>query len=314
VLLVLIVLLIGGAMVLDEIYLHKGALEYAETQAEKWSDDIEEQAEQWAEELEENLRESFGDAEKKHGFGSNISYGQANSYTAGDADIVSDRIQQLQIEWLSGSVTVKPYDGSTVQIKETGADAPEEQLRWLLSDSKLTVQYAAEGHYLQLPAKDLTVLVPAGKSFDRISIQSVSAEADLQDIEARQLSLQSTSGDLSAVGSFHEAEIHTISGEVSFRGVSADIEVETTSGDAAVTLTETPDEFSFDGVSGDLKLWVPENRGFELEHDTVSGSFSCALSTTQTDKNTLRFAGSGPAASLNLETVSGNLTISVFKE
>ena len=314
---VLVLLLLLGAalmMLLDELYLRRGALEYAEEQAEQWSDNMEEQAEQWADELEKTVKEEFADGTRQNGFGSSISYRDADSYTAGTAEFDSDDVQQVYVDWISGSVTVLPYDGSTIQIEERGAEEPEEEMRWLLDGPYLTIRYAAEGRFLNLPTKHLTIRVPKGKALDRLTVDTVSADSDLRDLDVTQLRCSTTSGNLTAVGSFGNAEISSVSGHVSFHGTAAHMEVDTTSGDASVTFTETPDEFSFDGVSGDLKLWLPENRSFELEYDTVSGDLDCEFPTTRSGDEAQTYrAETGSMAELEADTVSGDMEILILK-
>ena len=308
-------LLLGAAVteLLDELRLRRNPMKQAEETVEQWADRLEEKAEQWAEGVEQSVKEHVAAASGNEGFRADVTYRNSDSYTAGSAAVAAADVRQLRINWLSGSVTIAPYDGDTVQMEETGAADPAHALRWLLEGPYLTVQYAAEGSYRDLPAKSLIIRVPKDMIFDRIGIDSVSANADLRDIQTKSLLFETTSGNLNAVGQFGRTEIDSVSGQVSFHGTASDLELDTTSGDASVTLTEPPGTFSFDGVSGDLKLWLPENCSFELEYDTVSGDVDCAFATTRAGEAWFYRSTVSPAAELDLETVSGDMEILILK-
>ena len=77
-----------------------------------------------------------------------------------------------------------------------------------------------------------------------------------------------------------------------------------------MTLQCTPDEISYESVSGDLKLTLPGERSFSLEQETVSGETDCELPLQRNGSHWYYDSGSAiPAAELELSTVSGRMQI-----
>lgn len=119
-------------------------------------------------------------------------------------------------------------------------------------------------------------------------------------------SLGTTSGKISGELSASSLAASTTSGDVALAGSLGETEVETTSGQVSLTLTAAPRELEVDTLSGDVELFLPENSGFTLDFDTVSGYLDCAFSLLHQKGDYI--AGDG-AMELSVETTSGSLRI-----
>lgn len=265
--------------------------------------DLEEQVEHWVE-------DAVADSGVTQVFGPRVSYPYADQYQKGDGP-VNGNISRLKIHWISGSVKVHLWDGDHVVLEESGTERSEELLRWRLRDGVLDVQYCEAGSYSDLPAKDLTVKLPASEAASmRILVESISADCSVAEMELRSLDFESTSGNLDAEGSFTEFSAGTVSGEITFLGQTMDADVETTSGDTDLTFTETPDELTCEAVSGDLTLTLNGGRGFRMEYETVSGDLNGNFPLERRDGAYVYLPEGGKAtAEFEVETVSGDVKL-----
>lgn len=270
----------------------------------RWEPELENRVEQWADQVEQNVEHW---AEETVGFGSQVRYDEASKYQKGACGF-PDPIRQVEIHWISGEVRLEHWDGDTVVLEETEPEDTDLLLRWRLIRDTLVVQYCAPGSYADLPAKELVVKLPRS-GVTAISVDTVSADCTAVKLEVRQLEFDSTSGNLAADGIYDSLSAETVSGTVDVNGTIRDLEVETTSGDTELTLQQTPDELSYDGVSGNLRLILPGERSFELETETVSGRVECGFATQGGGEHWFYDSGSGTPAELELNTVSGDLEI-----
>lgn len=122
---------------------------------------------------------------------SGLRYDNAEAYSVGDALLPADNIQQVEINWTSGSVRVEAYDGEKISIKETGAENEEQKLRYLSRDGKLTIQYCKSRAFFGIfknPEKELTLLVPAQMAEDlkTFKIDSASTKINISDIASQE--------------------------------------------------------------------------------------------------------------------------------
>ena len=123
--------------------------------------------------------------------------------------------------------------------------------------------------------------------------------------------MDSVSGDLYAYEvNGRELEVFTVSGWVDVSGGFDRVELASTSGDVNYYGTRCPDNLEAELVSGCIYLNIPEDDGFTLEYETVSGEFYDGFNLSQTmdgDEYVIR-TGSG-AAEISVETVSGDLSL-----
>ena len=98
----------------------------------------------------------------------------------------------------------------------------------------------------------------------------------------------------------------TVSGGIHYEGTLRELDFDTVSANCTAVLLEAPEYIEMDAVSGDLKLVLPENCGFTLELDSLSGDFLSDFSTTSSNN---RHVYSDGACKIKAESVSGNISI-----
>lgn len=258
-------------------------------------------------------------------------YSNASRYTAGDARI-SDRVEELEINWVDGSVRVEYYNGDTIRLSETAKRelSRERQLHWLVDDGKLIVQYAASATNIAFSLdKELTVQLPKSLELDaakisvassgveadglnagRITIQSASGRIALrQSGEADEIKIETASGAVAvAVEDTDELRLNTVSGEVVVDALRAEeVKLNTVSGRATLQFAEAPDTIDANSTSGNVTLRLPKDEGFTAKVDSLSGR----VSGDGVEKGKDRYVYGDQECRITVDTISGNVSLQV---
>ena len=186
-----------------------------------------------------------------------IGYADGDRYAAGNARI-SDEVKAIDINWVSGKVSVAAYDGDEILLtEEADRQLPEEkQMHWLL---------------------------------DEVNINVVSAGLDVEDLNAEVLHINTVSGQVRAECSrVEEAKANSVSGGVHllFERAPGKIKADSVSGSLKISLPgDAGFEAEMDSVSGrvnssfdlerkDDDTYVYGNGRCRIDANTVSGSLT----------------------------------------
>lgn len=256
------------------------------------------------------------------GFVSTYHYENADDYVMGGASL-SDAISEIEINWVSGSVTVQYHDGDTVLVSETCSRELEEQssLYYRVVGDTLMIQYAKSGVWTNIDfQKDLTVSLPKPSDEDGaviteydLSIETVSADVEILGIQTQKCELENVSGEISAslLGEMTSLQIENISGNVSIHVDCLDrFDVESVSGNVSLT-GEDIRSGDIETVSGNVSLHIPPNHGYAVDFDSVSGDIH--FHGVEVSKVGDRYTVGDGSRRYDVETVSGDVKISEYK-
>ena len=152
---------------------------------------------------------------------------------------------EVEIEVLSGKVTVEAWNQDMVEVTGTLGDGVEGiEVEGDEDGVRIEVEYDEHYHGKQDVATDLTIRMPAGAS---LSIETVSAA-------------------VSASGIDGEVDIETVSGNIEVASKPSGLDVETVSGN--IMISSTPTESDVSSVSGKIEI---EAAGGSLDVENVSG-------------------------------------------
>lgn len=219
---------------------------------------------------------------------------EKNTYHVSDASINS-----IDIDWISGRVTVIPYDGDDIVIREKSKGKIDEEncLRYRISGDTLEINYFLQTAEFNFTgsinySKQLEIKVPRAlaKSLDELNFDAVSADLNIRDLHIASLDVDTTSGNL--LGKNIEAKY---------------VNMGTVSGDMKVTYTSCPKELNMDSTSGDCTISLPKGSSVTAELDSVSGDFSSEFSTRYEEED-VYIIGSGECE-FSVSTVSGDFVI-----
>ncbi|MGN0523772.1 MAG: DUF4097 family beta strand repeat-containing protein [Eubacterium sp.] len=163
------------------------------------------------------------------------------SYAQGSVDIATDNVENIDVEWVSGNIDVQYYDGDTIYIEESA------------KNDRHPMTYKVEGRTLYIcefgsnvstafsskSKKDLTIKIPNDFKTNELSLDIVSADVTVSNLNTR------------------------------------DLELNAVSGNAHISFKEQPRDIEMDTVSGDIQLVFPEDiSGFSISNESVSGKIN----------------------------------------
>ena len=205
---------------------------------------------------------------------------------------------QVSIDNVKGRIVVRTW--AQPQVKITGSlGAGVEKLivegdgRSLHIEAKYPERHGWKlwGNDNQIEPSVLEVTVPQRAS---LTLESVSADIDVQQMAGRKLSAESVSGEIRVTASSPgEAHVESVSGNTFLRITTAKTSAESVSGDIDLQGGLTGD-VRLDTVSGDMRLVAA--RIDSLRVDSVSGDANLQLDLT-------------PTGSVKTDSVSGNVDL-----
>jgi hypothetical protein len=214
----------------------------------------------------------------------------------------SDAFTRLNVDWVSGHITVKPGESDVVTISEPDGFDEDHQLRWIIKDDCLSV-YFCKSHLSAdsiFDKKDLVITLPKSIPLEEVDIDSVSAGAEISSLhQLNSFELDTVSGNARLTDiSARELSLDTVSGQLSGSVSTRDLRMDSVSGAVDLTLASVPDEIKGDSVSGSISVAMPACDAVQLRLDSTSGAINSDFA-------------SDPSADrlFDIETVSGGITL-----
>ena len=194
-------------------------------------------------------------------------------------------IDKLKIEWAAGNIVLVPVEGNEISVTEELLEGSKTMVL-KKDDSTLYVQYCEGAVGLSFGSgglkKNLYITVPKDWECKELEIDAASATVQGENLTIRELASSTASGSHTFTNcQVEKLTMETVSGDLNFTGSLEKLNYNGVSAQADVVLTNSPKSIEMETVSGDLNLTLPEQCGFTLEKDTVSGRFSSELPATE---------------------------------
>ncbi len=251
-----------------------------------------------------------------------ISLANADQYTAGDAEI-TDPVENLDVEWTAGKVTVKYHEGEGIRISETcrQALAEDRKMQWWLDGTTLRIRYEKSGFRLFSfgdAEKHLTISLPEGAELKDVKIATTSGDQVIPDLKAESVSIRSTSGDVDAAVRTGELTGGSTSGSVKIRvaGDCGNVQMSTTSGGIALEI-ENAKEIRAESTSGGVALAL-SGKADNVKLGSTSGGIACTAAEVKKADISSTSGGIavdfGAAEELKIHCTSGGIRAALPKE
>ncbi len=218
--------------------------------------------------------------------------GGSDDYTYGPATLNAAQIDEVEVEWVSGDITITESENDTISFDETSNKAlkHDEQLGYRIDGRKLIIVQTDQNYWFgSAPSKDLQLSLPS---------------------MLYKLNLETVSADVTMTGDFtiHEVDMESLSARLDIAELSCnEISLESVSGRMDLTVGKTvPKQIDVSAVSANITIYWPEDEGFTAEMEAVSGDTTSDFSTTS--HNGRIVYGNG-ACEIECESVSGDLDI-----
>ncbi len=244
--------------------------------------------------------------------------GQFSSVVTGrTVNIPGSTVKRLEIEWVSGTVTIAYGDTQDIAFSESSRNEKAEEMVWNQSGDTLTIQYSRPAFNIGIvglntitPPKDLTITVPRDWECRELEIESVSSDLRISEISCGKLSVENVSGYCELQNfSADKISLETVSGNACISGGFETLDVEAVSADCEVYCLGQPKKIGLDGVSGDLDLYLMESVGFTCSSDSLSEDFYSDFPTTISGDKHIYGDGS---CIIEVDCVSGDVSIHKF--
>lgn len=242
-------------------------------------------------------------------------YTNSDRYKEGNASLIADSLNEIEVNWVDGEVNITPYNGQTIELEETSSGnlSKREQMHYFFENGTLIIQYRRSGFFFinsKAKNKNLSIRIPSSlcENLQNVSVDAASCDINVDGLHSRNFDFDTVSGNVK-MNDIHvtkECNLETVSGDYDLSGEFQELDMESVSGNYTVRSSQTPEKINYDGVSGDLSLQIPYSSQFTLELDTVSGNLKNTFAANQEDDTYV--CGNGDAK-YNLETVSGDITI-----
>ena len=256
-----------------------------------------------------DLRNTYYDGREWH-------HGDAldGSYTGGEIRVPAEDITALSIDWVAGDVKIMVTDGEEIVVTEhVDRGIPEEYALCVEADNTLRIRYSNDVWGIDMPEKDLTVLLPrtVAENLTAVDLSGVSADFAVGKLTVRDaFSFDTTSGKLktevlTATGA--KADVNSVSGDIELDGSFREVKAGSTSGEIDLMLRNAPAAVEVSTVSGEVDVELPAGTGFTLDYSTVSGELECDFPLTKSVDG--KYVCGDGACRIEVGTTSGSLSV-----
>jgi DUF4097 and DUF4098 domain-containing protein YvlB len=198
---------------------------------------------------------------------------------------------EVDVEVLSGAVTIETWDKNVVEVTGTLGDGVERMDFEGDEDGvSIEVEYDEDYHGKQQVDTDLTIRLPAGAA---LSVETVSASISVAGVSG-ELDLETVSGNIDIASKPSALDVETVSGNIHVESAPPESDISSVSG--LIEIRASGGSLDAENVSGKIVIHGGVIDGGDLE--SVSGDITC-------------HAIPGPGSDLDIETMSGTITLMI---
>ena len=227
---------------------------------------------------------------------------------------ISTQVQNIEIDWVAGSIVIHPSDSlSDIIVEESSSAGSNYNIVVKQSGQTLKIKFCEESINLssfginKVVSKDLVIRVPKNWNCNHLEIDTAETDVTIQDLTINELDFDGASGKVILDHcNIENLDIDTASGDVEFVGTLDNLDFDAASAKFCGEFYNCPRSLKMDSMSGDLELVLPEYAGFELSMETVSGSFDTDFTIGKHDD--LYICGDGNCK-INVSAMSSDVSI-----
>jgi DUF4097 and DUF4098 domain-containing protein YvlB len=222
---------------------------------------------------------------------------------------------EVEIEVLSGTVTIEAWGQNMVEVTGTLGDGVEDlEIEGDEDGVYIEVEYDEHYHGKQSVDTNLTIRMPAGASLyvetvsATVTASGINGELEVETVSGNieiaskpsGLDVETVSGNIFIASAPAESDVSSVSGKIEIEAAGGSIDVENVSGNIMIN-GGVIDEGDFSSVSGNLTLHAIPGQDGSLDAETMSGVITLVIDP-------------GLVASFDLTTFSGSIENQVGPE
>lgn len=238
-----------------------------------------------------------------------LSFGSGD-YQTGSGSVSAGSVRNVKIEWASGDITIRTEETDAITFTEEGNFSNDQQMAYSLSGDTLTIRYKKSGIHIgffKQPEKNLVITVPSDWECRTMEIEVASAELRVENLTSETLDLETASGKCNFINcNTQNMNVDAASGDISYTGTMQTLDCDTASAKFTGVFSNVPSRMELDCASGDYDITLPDDAGFRVDMDALSGKFSSDFATTQADGAYICGDGS---CKIEFDGASGDITI-----
>ncbi|MBQ8982201.1 MAG: DUF4097 family beta strand repeat protein [Lachnospiraceae bacterium] len=208
----------------------------------------------------------------------NYIYNNAENYTAGDR-VITDQIENINIDYMSGNVTLTGTDTNTITITETANKEIDDKRKvhtWV-DGSTLYVRFCASAKYLDFNdiEKELDIVVPEGVKLNILKSDVSSGGFTCRNIEADSISAECSSGGIDLDCTAGTINLEASSGSITLNqhGSCDTINLSASSGTLSGNI-EHAGKLSLEASSGNIEMTLGTVKEFDSELSSGNSTFT----------------------------------------
>lgn len=230
------------------------------------------------------------------------------------------QINEIDIEWAAGDITIEPAEVDAIQFSESASEKNKHPMVWKQNNDKLTIRFSENqtldfGFGITLNdvvSKDLTILVPIGWECESLEVDAASATLEVKNMVIEEVDFDGASGICKFENcTIRELDVDTASGDIYFTGSLDVLDCDAASASLYAVFDNAPSRIDMDSMSGDLDITLHQGVGFTVSMDALSSDFHCEFGYSQKKDGTYS-RGDGKCR-INLDALSGDLYIREYK-
>lgn len=221
------------------------------------------------------------------GLKTNYIYQDGEKYTAGNREI-TEKIETIDLDYLSGGVKLIGTDEDVVRINETSEKQLDDKRKvhtWV-DGTTLYVRYCASAKGLDLNnlKKSLEITIPKDMTLDNVKFRVSSGAIQCQDFEAENLKLDASSGNITVTCAAKTVDLHASSGKItlSLQGDSDSVKLDTSSGIIDVDM-KNANKVNLHSSSGKVLASAGQIKEFQSKVSSGAGEYHFAQVPEKSD-------------------------------
>lgn len=240
----------------------------------------------------------------------------ASDGTATMGAVSAQKIKNLEIDWAAGSITILPgTQTDTIRFRDDYSGDEKYQLYYTTQGDTLKIEFCQGdwedmgfGIHFGAPfEKNLTVEVPEGWLCSSLEIDAASAKLEVHDLTINEVEIDTASG---AIGfencNVVHLDVDTASGDVIYTGSLVTMDCDSASASIVANLQNVPQSMDLDTASGNLDIALPEDAGFSVKLNAMSGKFQ---SDFDYEVSNNRYICGNGSCTIDVSAMSGNVHI-----